>query len=71
MENQYEANGQNWPLSYSYAALSKSTNERMCCSPGSQGSVDSSSSTITNSAIMVNGVNIHDEEINCVDSLNC
>ena len=68
MENQYEANGQNWPLSYSYAALSKSTNERMCCSPGSQGSVDSQFST-SSAAIMVNGVNIHEVEMNCVDSL--
>ena len=66
MENQYEANGQNWPLSYSYAALSKSTNERMCCSP--DGSVDSQFSS-SSAAIMVNGVNIHDEETNCVDSL--
>ena len=75
----YGNSQQNWPLTYSYAALTKvAQNEetnRMCCSPYSQSSVGSDQSdnglqfSGTTTAIVVNGVNIHDYETNCVDSL--
>lgn len=71
-------NDQSWPLSYSYAALAKvavgeDQSARMCCSPYSQTSMASDQDGVqfsaSSAAIMVNGVNIHDDEINCVDSL--
>ena len=68
---------QSWPLSYSYAALGKvaagEDSTRMCCSPYSQTSMASDQDGVqfsgTSAAIVVNGVNIHNDETNCVDLL--
>ena len=73
----FTQNAQNWPLSYSYAALEKLTIQngdsrlQMCGSPYSQASdQDSIAFSGGSSAIIVNGVNIHnDDTTNCVDYL--